>query len=54
VSDNAVSILLLQRLAAWTSALRSWLRSLARVGESGFAADRLPRAEDIKFKKYAP
>ncbi|MGD0640088.1 MAG: hypothetical protein ABSC22_05010 [Roseiarcus sp.] len=42
------------RIAAWTRALRTWLRSLTRVDESGLAADRLPRAEDIEFKKYAP
>ena len=54
MSDNAVSSSLFQSLAGWAKALRRWLRSLARVGEAGFTADRLPRAEDIEFDKYAP
>jgi hypothetical protein len=54
MSDKSVSTSRFQRLAGWTRALRSWLRSLTRVGEFGLAADRLPRAEDIEFKKYAP
>ncbi len=54
MSDKSVSNSLARRLAGWTRALRSWLRSLTRVDESGLTADRLPRAEDIEFKKYAP
>jgi hypothetical protein len=54
MSDNAVSSPLLHSLAGWAKALRRRLRSLARAGEAGFTADRLPRAEDIEFDKYAP
>ncbi|MGD0564204.1 MAG: hypothetical protein ABSA66_14085 [Roseiarcus sp.] len=54
MSDNAVSPSLFRSLAGWTKALRWWLQSLADVDESGFTADRLPRAEDIEFHKYGP
>ena len=54
MSDNAVSSSLLRRLAGWAKALRRGLASLARVEEAGFTADRLPRAEDIEFDRYAP
>ncbi len=54
MSDIAVSTSLFRRIAGWTRTLRWWLRSLTRVGESGFTADRLPRAEDIEFNKYTP
>jgi hypothetical protein len=46
--------LLFPRVAAWARALVSWLQSLSHVDESGLAADALPRAEAIEFKKYAP
>ncbi len=54
MSDNAVSPSLFRSLAGWAKALRRRLGSLARVEEAGFTADRLPRAEDIEFSKYAP
>ncbi len=54
MSENAVSTFLLSPFAAWARALGLWLRSLSRVGESGFAADRASRAEDIERERYAP
>ena len=54
MSENAVSTSLLSPFAAWARALGLWLRSLSRVSESGFAADRPPRAEDIERQQYAP
>ncbi len=54
MSDKAVSPSLFPSLAGWAKALRRRLRSLARAGEGGFTADRLPRAEDLEFDKYAP
>ncbi|MGO4870184.1 MAG: hypothetical protein ACLPGW_06170 [Roseiarcus sp.] len=54
MSDKPVSLSRFPRFAAWARALRAWLQSLSRVEESGVTADRLPRAEDIEFKKYAP
>ncbi|MGO9768470.1 MAG: hypothetical protein ACLPSW_02735 [Roseiarcus sp.] len=54
MSDKLVTTSLFQRLAGWARALLSWARSLTRVDPAGFAADRLPRAEDIEFEKYGP
>jgi len=54
MSENAVSTSLLSLFAAWARALGLWPRSLSRVGESRFAADRPSRAEDIEREQYAP
>ncbi len=53
MSDKAISPSLFPTVASWAKALSRRLRSLARAGEGGFAADRLPRAEDLEFDKYA-
>jgi hypothetical protein len=52
--DKPVTTSLFRRIAGWTKALLSRARSLTRVDAAGFAADRLPRAEDIEFEKYRP